>query len=347
MSNPQEIVDLTHYVRKLANNKISDINDINRETTFLSLNALIEAARAGEAGKGFAVVANQVKHVSARIADITSVLNKELAGSLSKLTDLGDSMIARLSAYDGQRGTDLALNMIDIVDRNLYERSCDVRWWATDSAVVDCLASGDANAQRYASKRLSVILDSYTVYCDLWIVDASGKVVANGRPGNYSVTGKSVADARWFKDAMRTASGAEYVAGDVEAMPLLRQAQVATYATAIRENGDANGRPLGALVVFFDWAPQAAAVVKGVRLTQEEWSRTRCLIVDSSFRVLASSDEKGVLTEQMPLNVEGKSSGFYRMSDGRTVSFAATPGYESYRGLGWYGVIVQQPPAQA
>lgn len=347
MSNPQEIVDLTHYVRKLATNKISDINDINKETTFLSLNALIEAARAGEAGKGFAVVANQVKHVSARISEITSVLNKELAGSLTKLTDLGDNMIERMRSYDGQRCTDLALNMIDIVDRNLYERSCDVRWWATDSAVVDCLAENSSDAHRYASSRLSVILDSYTVYSDLWIVDAAGKVVANGRPGDYSVVGKSVSDARWFKDAMKTPSGTDYIAGDIESMPLLRNAQVATYGTAIREGGKANGKVLGALVVFFDWAPQASAVVKGVRLSEEEWRRTRCMIVDSTFRVLASSDDKGVLTEQMPLILEGKTRGYYRLSDGRTVSFAATPGYESYRGLGWFGVVVQAPPTQA
>ena len=29
------------------------------------------------------------------------------------------------------------------MDRNLYERSCDVRWWATDAAVVDAIASSD------------------------------------------------------------------------------------------------------------------------------------------------------------------------------------------------------------
>ncbi|MFM0285724.1 methyl-accepting chemotaxis protein [Paraburkholderia megapolitana] len=346
MSNPQEIVELTHQVKKLATGKISDINDINRETTFLALNALIEAARAGDAGKGFAVVANQVKHVSARISDITTVLNKELAGSLSKLTDLGDSMIERLRSHEGQRCADLALNMIDIVDRNLYERSCDVRWWATDSAVVDCLATGGGQEREHASRRLSVILDSYTVYLDLWIVDASGTVVANGRPQTYSVAGRNIADARWFKEAMKTPSGADFVAGDIEALPLLKNAHVATYATAIREHGAVDGQPLGALVIFFDWATQASAVVKGVRLTDEEWQRTRCMIVDSAFRIIASSDQADGLNEQFRLVTEGHRTGFYRAADGRTtVSFAATPGYESYRGLGWYGVVVQRPPA--
>ena len=64
VSNPKEIVELAHEVRRLASKKIDDINGINRETTFLAVNALIEAARAGDAGKGFAVVANQVKYVA-------------------------------------------------------------------------------------------------------------------------------------------------------------------------------------------------------------------------------------------------------------------------------------------
>ncbi|NYH26102.1 chemotaxis protein [Paraburkholderia bryophila] len=67
------------------------------------------------------------------------------------------------------------------------------------------------------------------------------------------------------------------------------------------------------------------------------------MIVNASHRVIASSDDKGVLDEQFRLNTDGRSAGFYQMSDERTVSFAATLGYESYRGLGWYGVIVQSP----
>ncbi len=212
MANPRAIVDLTHEVRRLATGKIGDINDINRETTFLALNALIEAALAG---KGFAVVANHVKHVSKRIGEITDILNKELAGSLTRLTELGDSMIDRMHAHDGQRCADLVLNMIDIVDHNLYERSCDVRWWATDSAVVDCVTYDSEEMSRHASERLSVILDSYTVYKDLWVVDAQGTVITSGRGETYPVIGQQVGGAKWFEAALATGSGADYVAFDV------------------------------------------------------------------------------------------------------------------------------------
>ena len=123
----------------------------------------------------------------------------------------------------------------------------------------------------------------------------------------------------------------------------LKDAHVATYATAIRERGALDGRPLGVLMAFFDWSRQSAAVVKGVRLSQEEWKHTRCMIVDSTFRVIVSSDDKGILAERCKLNASGKFPGFYRTNDGETISFAATPGYENYKGLGWYGVVVHRP----
>jgi hypothetical protein len=36
--------------------------------------------------------------------------------------------------------------------------------------------------------------------------------------------------------------------------------------------------------------------------------------------------------------------GYYTDSDGHTVGYSLTPGYETYEGLGWYGVIEQKPP---
>jgi methyl-accepting chemotaxis protein len=120
MADEDGIIGLTRQIDHVAKNKIYDIEQINRETTFLAINALIEAARAGDAGRGFAVVAAQVKEVSSKIGSLTRDLQ-------SALTSLGQRMVAQLESQEGQRLTDLALNMIDVIDRNLYERSCDVR----------------------------------------------------------------------------------------------------------------------------------------------------------------------------------------------------------------------------
>jgi len=67
------------------------------------------------------------------------------------------------------------------------------------------------------------------------------------------------------------------------------------------------------------------------------------LLVDSNFRVIAASDGKGLLNERIQLSVEGRRSRFYRDRSAALVAFSATPGYETYKGLGWFGVIIAGP----
>jgi hypothetical protein len=342
---PERILDLSERLSSVAGAKIGEIARVNRAAKMLAINALIVAARAGEAGKGFAIVAEEFKKISTEIDAVAAALESQVRADLDELSAIGGAILGHMR---GQRLADLALNAIEIIDRNLYERTCDVRWWATDSSIVACLAQGDdATVRRHASDRLGVILDAYTVYLDLWICDAQGRVVANGRPGRYpNVVGRSVADARWFRDGLRTATGDDFVACDIERSPALGDAPVATYATAIRAGGESGGRPLGVLGVHFDWRPQAQAVVDGVRLTPEERERSRVMLLDERGRVLAASDGRGVLTETFPLDTSAGPMGSY--ADGEvTIGYARTPGYETYQGLGWYGCLVQARATEA
>src|SRR5712664_1823362 len=71
--------------------------------------------------------------------------------------------------------------------------------------------------------------------------------------------------------------------------------------TASTPIGQTHGRPIGVLAVFFDWAPQASAVVNGVRLSEQDRKHTRFMLLDSSYRVIASSDERGELSETFAL----------------------------------------------
>jgi hypothetical protein len=317
---------------------VNDIQSVTTMTKVLSLNALIEAGRAGEAGKGFAIVAKEVRDISNRIDDIATNLGETLVARASELDGVGKGLIASVR---GTRLTDLALNMIEIIDRNLYERSCDVRWWATDSAVVDLLSKPNPERQRFATKRLGVILDSYTVYLDIWVCDLDGNVLASGRPDKYPVEGKNVANALWFRHALATKDGTEFSVADISACDDLDKRLVATYAAAIRSGGDTHGKPIGVLGVFFDWQAQSQTVVDNVRLADDERSRTRCLILDSRCKVIAASDRRGILAERFDLTNKGQPHGNYTDKTGAIIGYALTPGYETYRGLGWYGVIMQ------
>ena len=199
-----DIVARSASAQRVAVEKISTIRTITRRMKTLALNALIEAGRAGDAGRGFAVVSNEVKDISNEFANLSDALESELAAEIGGLAKMAQ-LIAETA--QGSRLTDLALNAIELVDRNLYERSCDVRWWATDAAFVQACASMDTRDCQHASSRLSVILRAYTVYLDLWLIAPDGRIIANGRPDRFQCVGTSVADRPWFRKAISLPTG--------------------------------------------------------------------------------------------------------------------------------------------
>ena len=338
---PENVVALASRTQRIAVEKVAGIHRITRMTSMLAVNAAIEASRAGSAGGSFKVLADEMKSLSNTVEHLAREMQGEVAASLSALETLGTRMSEEVR---GQRLVDLALNAIEIMDRNLYERTCDVRWWATDAAVVACVEDRSAAARAHAAQRLGVILESYTVYLDIWIADAEGRVVANGRPDRYrGVPGIPVRDRQWFQDAMATASGADYAVADIATEPALGQAPVATYSAAIRAGGHANGRVLGVLGIHFDWAAQARAVVEGVRLTEAEKARTRVYLVDSRERVIAASRSSDEARATVPAEAVAGSSGIWEDGNGTLWAHHRTPGYETYEGLGWSGVIEQRP----
>jgi hypothetical protein len=336
--NVKDIIAHTAKARAVTGNKLRDIKSVTNMLRTLALNALIEAKRAGEMGAGFAVVADEVRQISTQVETISNRMAEELGAEINALQDLTERMAVE---SQGTRLVDLALNAIELIDRNLYERTCDVRWWATDAAVVTAAQVPSREACDHACERLGVILDAYTVYIDLWLCDANGTVIANGRPQQHRVTGAQVGDRAWFRAAKALRSGNDFAVDDVAAEPLLAGAQVATYATGIRAGGRADGELLGVLGVHFDWQSQAQAITGGVRLLEAEKTTTRVLLVDASGRVIASSDGKGLLHDHVRLQTGGQISGHYTEA-GKVIAFHRTPGYETYQGLGWYGVIVQQ-----
>lgn len=333
-----DILKLAFEVHRVTEEKIDVIDILTRRTKVLSLNARIEASRAGDYGSAFAVVAQEMSEFAREVAQLATELRSAISANTKQIETAGERMMLD---FKGARYADLSRNVVEIIDRNLFERSCDVRWWATDSAVVEAAAAApdDARAHERACERLATILRSYTVYLDLWVADINGRVVAQGRGNRYrGVIGQDVSQSPWFRKALGTATGDAFAVCDIAREPLLEDAAVAAYSTAIRREGDAHGEPIGALGIFFDWEPQAQAVVRNIALTNDERRSCRVMLLNADHQVIAASDGQGLLTEHYPLEIADRERGFYRR-DKALVSYALTPGYETYAGLGWYGCI--------
>ncbi|MEN0110095.1 MAG: methyl-accepting chemotaxis protein [Planctomycetota bacterium] len=334
---------ITSFVADLSETMtaaIREISDINSDTQLLALNARIEAARAGQAGAAFSVVAEEMQQLGAKTSSIANELASNTGRSIDQLLDLIGSSVR------GTRLSDLALTNIDLVDRNLYERTCDVRWWATDSSLVDALDDPTEERLAHASRRMGVILGAYTVYCDLVLCDRHGRIVANGRPDTHASVGQSVQHADWFREAAHSRSGDEYGFSPAHRSELVGDQSVLAYSCGVRRGGAATGELLGVLGILFDWEGLAQTIVENVPLAECEREATRCVLCDDSGAVLADSwgkqlDDRLQLPEQSTLFAEAKNHAVCDLGGQRVcVAHARAPGFETYT-TGWHSVLIQ------
>jgi hypothetical protein len=335
--------DVTQMVKDLSDaleSAIDEIESVNSETKVLALNARIEAARAGSLGAAFGVVAQEMQTLSAKTSTIASDMSHRTREKSSNLMSLIDVTIR------GTRLSDLALVNIDLIDRNLYERTCDVRWWATDASLVDALTDPNADRFNYASKRLGVILDAYTVYHDLVLCDRAGKVVANGRPRNFSSVGKSENRAEWFTQAMATQSGDEYGFQSAHESTLCNNQPSLIYSCGVRDSGNARGELLGALGILFNWTGLAEPILTQMPIQPSDMATTRAYICDRQGRILASNQNNKINSKlNLPEyeRVISSDKGFYVAdfaNETMCVGHAASPGFETYK-TGWYSIVMQ------
>ncbi len=306
------------------------------QTKLLALNAVIEAARAGESGKSFAVVANEVQRLAAQAAQTAESFQSKVEHRIGTSRQL-------VGELEGARLVDLAESLVQLIVRNLYERTADVRWWATDASLWQALYDPNPANIRIATDRLGVIHRYYSVYSDLVLIDAKGRAIATANPVYRDrVRGLDYLTSAWFPRAIALQSGDEYVADDVRNSRSQSGRQVLIYGTAVRERGETRGRTLGALGVYFDWELQGASIVSDeIALSPAEQTRTEVLLIDGKNRVIASSDPTRLFTS-FAIDDPGK-RGSYVDRDGCLVAFARTHGYQEYDGLGWIGVVRQRP----
>lgn len=336
-----EIVRLVHDLNQTMGRAIHEIAQVNSRTKLLALNARIEAARAGQFGASFGVVAAEMQKLAGNTAEAADQLASKTTPTIDRLLHV-ISMSVR-----GNRLSDMALVNIDLIDRNLYERSCDVRWWATDSSVVDALAATNDCTVSHACNRLGTILNSYTVYWDLVLCNLEGRVIANGRPEQFHSQQVCVGDSQWFRGAMATRSGEQFAFEASLRCPMVNNESALIYSAAVRERGESLGRPLGVLGIVFNWSSLAQSVIRNTPVASSERESTRIMIVDAEGSVMEDSIS-GHRMEKVPAQwmdaISRGGKGYVQLSvEGQPhcLAFADSPGYETYA-TGWKSIILQR-----
>lgn len=341
---PERISKLAIEVAAKTEKAIVEIGKLNDETKFLSINAQIEAARAGgRVGAAFGVVASSIQDLSRRTAEVARYLANETKGTVAELQHVNKLLSTH---YRGQRLSDIAFTNVDLIDRNLYERSCDCRWWATDAAFVSALQTHDPAAARFACQRMEVILRAYTVYFDLVLCDLTGKVIANGRPAEFSSIGSPQGGSEWFRSALSRRSGDEFGFESVHASQLANGKRVLVYSCTVRKDGRSNGEVLGVLGLVFRWDALAQTIVENAPLLPSERNNSRVCITTRDGKILADSWGKQ-LHDTLDFPERSKLFSGTRNYVITTynqhpacIAHAVSEGFEGYS-TGWHSVVVQ------
>jgi chemotaxis signal transduction protein len=160
--------------------------------------------------------------------------------STELLTTVATGLVAEAQALSG-----LA---VDILDRNLYERANDCRWWAASPV----LATLDAAAARAT---LAHVNDLYTVYAEILLFDASGIVVAASR--DAALEGQVLADD-WVERCLALRDPLRYAVSPFAPSPLYGGAGTYVYAAPVL----VDGRAVGGVGLVFDATPQFEAMLR-------------------------------------------------------------------------------------
>ncbi|XDF34290.1 chemotaxis protein CheW [Paracidovorax avenae] len=206
----------------------------------------------GESG-GEAVAARELVFARTLLSEIGATARKTARAFAAALEDLY-GVVTQSQLRDAQSRASLAMQ---ILDRNLYERANDCRWWALTPRFAQTLADGAARCEASAAV-LAEINALYTVYACLVLFDRSGRVVAVSRPDRGHHMG-AVLDEPWVARCLRLPSEQACTVSDYVESRFHPGSPTFVYAAAVRSAGDAAA--LGGVAVVWDAAQQLDSIL--------------------------------------------------------------------------------------
>lgn len=183
-----------------------------------------------------------------------------------------------------------AMLAMDLMDRNLYERANDCRWWADNPLLLRCLQNPtDESLLQQTKACLQQINSLYTVYTNVLLIDAKGHVMSSSRA---DFTGQRI-QTSWLQDALRLHDQRRYVVSNFEFSPLYDNRPTYIYCAPVLASAGGNSRQaLGVIALVFDSEPQFEAILQESMATKKQESMA--YFVDEHWNVVSSTSDRFV-----------------------------------------------------
>lgn len=269
--------------------------------------------------------------------EISRTGRKTQATFEQSIRNLRETVVAALL----QGGVVRSALAIDLMDRNLYERANDCRWWAQNATFRRTLSLPSPRAEDIAqcTAVLSHINSLYTVYHNLVIFDSSGTVLAISNPERTSLIGERLAE-EWVARCLELDSPQSYVTSEFSETKLYGGNPTYVFAAAILNQDES--AVLGGIGIAFDGAPQFEAMLRDTLPNDESGQAiagAEAFFVDENGTVRASTTASFPAGSRLPLTSDQGSlvqSGRWadiRIIDGAyyAIGVVSSSGYREYK----------------
>ncbi len=219
---------------------------INDDLQLIVLNGIITAAR--KDAVEFMPVLEAIKKIGQDINDVFS-------GSIESL--FSTIISGQLNAVR------LQANMaVDIMDRNLFERANDCRWWGLSSLLRSALSAPDIDTS-IVKHTLATIHELYTVYHTLYVYDKQGRYIAFSDEQYNDRIGEAVEPRSGAQDVLSLESIYEYSVSPFEKFDCYDGASTYIYNAALRDiNNDES--IIGGIGIVFDSTVEFKAILNDI-----------------------------------------------------------------------------------
>jgi chemotaxis signal transduction protein len=194
---------------------------------------------------------------------------------------------------------------IDIMDRNLYERANDCRWWALNSyfreAFDDYSTLHDKKDE--ISEILKYINDLYTVYTNLIVFDKNGKVIAVSNRNEEFLVGR-VLTQDWVSKTLMLKDTSKYCVSKFEKTVFYDNESTYIYSSAIRSIKN-EAITTGGIAVVFDSTPQFNAMLEETLPKNNEGEKLPgvfALFTNKDKQIISSTNENFEVDSYLNIN---------------------------------------------
>jgi chemotaxis signal transduction protein len=224
--------------------------------------------------------------------------------SLTKTMVLGDNKF-------------LADLILDIMDRNLYERANDCRWWALTPDFREILENktlSDSDKKKM-SEILAYINDLYTVYTNLFVYDSNGVVLAVSKASQNHLVGVTLS-GEWIANTLELTDSSKYCVSEFESTKLYNSQHTYIYNASITSIEN-NNKVLGGIGIVFDSSQQFKAMIEESLPKQNgQNSDTLFAVITTQEQTIISSNNESYVTGEF-FEIDKK---FYKLKKGESLS---------------------------